>query len=133
VQWNLAQLATALLACDLVTNDAAQAAVDSYGPQVLELHNSGMAHKLGLANFDSDLVTSFLRLMFKSEADFTNTFRTMAAVSSAAAFEGIPPELVDAFGSRLSAEQTQVSTWIVLFVCGLFPSNKCCCFCSEWF
>jgi hypothetical protein len=109
VQWNLAQLATALLACDLVSKDEAQAAVDSYGPQVLELHNSGMARKLGLAKFDSDLVTTFLRLMFKSEADFTNTFRAMAGVSSAAAFEHIPPELVDAFGTGLSPEQTQVS------------------------
>jgi hypothetical protein len=59
LQLNLAQLATPLLACDLVSEDAAQAAVDSYGPQVLKLHNSGTACKLGLANCVADLVITF--------------------------------------------------------------------------
>jgi uncharacterized protein YdiU (UPF0061 family) len=118
VQWNLAQLANALLACDLVSKSEAQAAVDSYGSQVLELHNSGMACKLGLAEYDEELVNTFLRLMSEGTVDFTNTFRAMAAVSSAAAFEHIPSELVDAFGTELSAEQTQVGTsalpWYVM-------------------
>ena len=108
VQWNLAQFATALLAVDLVSQEQAQAAVNHYGEHILQLHNQGMAQKLGLSVYDESLVTSFLRLMYTSEADFTNSFRALSNIPAQDEFQSIPELLLRALGKAPDDDQKQV-------------------------
>lgn len=60
VQWNLAQLATSFLVCDLVGESDAQAAVDSYSDQFGALYHGGMAAKIGLKEYDEDVVRVYV-------------------------------------------------------------------------
>jgi uncharacterized protein YdiU (UPF0061 family) len=108
VQWNLAQFATALLATDLCTQEEAQEAVNRYGARVLALHNQGMAQKMGLQEYNETMVTSFLRLMYAAEADFTNTFRALAKVGTTDEFDRIPDALLAALGKAPDEDMTKV-------------------------
>lgn len=127
VQWNLAQFATALLACDLCAQEAAQEAINSYGTEVLQRHNSGMAAKLGLQEYDENMVTSFLRLMYTCEADFTNTFRALSHVSTSEPFERIPDGLTAALGKPPDDAQTKVCMLLCLSlqVCIVWSRPDC--------
>lgn len=111
VQWNLAQLATALLAVDLLKQEDAQEAINGYASQVMQLHNDGMAAKLGLREYSETLVTTFLKLMYTCEADFTNSFRAMAKVSAENEFERIPDGVAAALGVTPDGDQTAVRAW----------------------
>lgn len=108
MQWNLAQLATALLAVDLLKQEDAQEAINGYATQVTQLHNDGMAAKLGLCEYDEALVTTFLKLMYVCEADFTNSFRAMSELSGEAEFERIPDSVAAALGVKPDGDQTSV-------------------------
>lgn len=90
-----------------VVQPEVQAAIDAYGPRALELHNAGMAAKLGLPEFDEDVVSIFFKLLYEAEADFTNSFRAMTTASHASEFSEAPAELVAAFGKDL--EETELS------------------------
>ena len=107
-QWNLAQLATSLLAADLVSQEQAQEAVNSYAEQVMELHNDGMAAKLGLQHYDEDLVLGFLKLLYASEGDFTNGFRAVSHLQSSEEFASIPERLAGALGKDPDEEVQKV-------------------------
>lgn len=110
VHWNLGQFATALLACNLCSQEAAQEAINSYGTDIVQQHDSGMAAKMGMQEYDQEMVTSFLRLMYTAEADFTNTFRALSHVSTAIEFERIPDGLAAALGKPPDEAQTKVRT-----------------------
>lgn len=88
-----------------------QALIDAYGPRVLQLHNDGMAAKLGLPEFDEELASTFFRLLYEAEADFTNSFRAMTTISHASEFTEVPSKLITAFGKEL--EETGLSVCIV--------------------
>jgi uncharacterized protein YdiU (UPF0061 family) len=88
--------------------EEAQAAIDAYGPQVLQKHNDGMTAKLGLPEFDEDIIATFFKLMYEAEADFTNTFRAMTTVSNMSELSAIPPELTAAFGKELEEAEVEV-------------------------
>lgn len=106
VQWNLAQLATALVLAELVDKDAAQEAVNAYGPMVMKLYEKGMARKLGLEEENDNVVNELLLLMYNSKADFTNTFRTLSSVPvDGAAF--LPDTLKACCGKDLSSEAVE--------------------------
>jgi uncharacterized protein YdiU (UPF0061 family) len=52
--------------------------------ELYSTYNSEMAAKLGLQSHDQALTTELLTLMAQSEADWTNTFRALAHIPSAA-------------------------------------------------
>jgi uncharacterized protein YdiU (UPF0061 family) len=110
--WNVAQLASALLAANLIEHDAAQEAVNAFPEQVLKLMNNGFAAKSGLKEYDEAVVTELLQLMYDSKADFTNTFRALCGL----------------WGK--SREQSRGR-------CACWPSNACsavwCSAFSQWF
>lgn len=108
VQWNLAQLATALLMADLVTQEQAQAAVDAYAHAFLEHYNAGMAAKLGLLAPNEDLANELLTLMYKSKADFTNCFRALSHLPLGEPFAAVP----DALAATLE-DSSQSEEWLV--------------------
>jgi uncharacterized protein YdiU (UPF0061 family) len=106
--WNVAQLASALLAADLIEHDAAQEAVNAFPEQVLKLMNNGFAAKIGLKEYDEAVVTELLQLMYDSKADFTNTFRALCGLSHEREVAEVPPSVLAALGEELSAEQSEV-------------------------
>lgn len=108
MQWNLAQLASAFLAADLLEKEDAQAAIDEYGVQLVKLHEEGWAAKLGLPSYTEGVATRYMKLMAASEADFTNTFRALTALSHEEAFADMPESIVAACGKDLTAEDRQV-------------------------
>lgn len=67
-----------------------------------------MTAKLGLPQFEEDLVGTFFKLMYDAEVDFTNTFRAMTTISHEADFSAIPPQLTAAFGKELEAAEAEV-------------------------
>ncbi|HZV98428.1 MAG TPA: YdiU family protein [Methylophilaceae bacterium] len=85
-QWNLARLAETLL--PLLDNNAerslelAEEAIHGFAPKFQDHWLSGMRRKLGLFTEEPDdaaLVQDFLNWMQQSAADYTNTFRGLAA------------------------------------------------------
>ena len=112
-QWNLARLAEAML--PLIDADAgraverATAALDRF-PALFEQHwLDGMRAKLGLftrEDEDAALVNDLLAWMHRRSADFTNTFRMIAA-------GGLPPDAVaadtdlEAWHHRLEARRAR--------------------------
>jgi uncharacterized protein YdiU (UPF0061 family) len=62
-QWNLAQLANALLAAGLAGREPLEAALATYAEDVVSEHNARMAAKMGLKAYDKTLVRCcFFRL-----------------------------------------------------------------------
>jgi len=93
--WNLSCLAQALL--PILHEDEeqavalAQAAIDAFPHQFLELHTRGMAQKLGLAELtdeDTPLVEDLMELMEQHQLDFTLTFRRLADLAGDAGATG---------------------------------------------
>lgn len=62
--------------------EAAEEAVGQYAEHLMETYNSRTAQKLGLKQYDRDLSVGFMQLMYEDKADFTNTWRALADVSS---------------------------------------------------
>ncbi|KAF8058303.1 selO [Scenedesmus sp. PABB004] len=134
-QWNCVQLANALFAAGLVRKEEAEAALEAYADELVSTYNARMAAKLGLAGPDPLLAKELLRLMARSGADFTNTFRALAFVptaaeeapgdaaaaasgneggagAAAARTAGLPARLVDALtGEALDADAALVGDW----------------------
>jgi len=91
--WNLYRLASSLR--PLVPDpDALRAALDTFEPAFLEAFHGRLAAKLGLAAWepgDDALMERLWRLMHDNRADFTLSFRALAAAGQgdAAPFEGL--------------------------------------------
>jgi serine/tyrosine/threonine adenylyltransferase len=97
LQWNLARFAETLL--PLIDPDAGQAVdratsvVESVAPRFGRLWLEGHRRKLGLLDAedgDLDLVQDLLAVMHAEGADFTNTYRGLAAALEVHAFEATP-------------------------------------------
>ncbi|CAK0779519.1 hypothetical protein CVIRNUC_004792 [Coccomyxa viridis] len=117
--WNSAQLANAFITGGLLDQATAQEIVDSYADIMTEQYTSRMARKLGLREYRKELAVGLITLMYEDKADFTNTFRAMAAVSAddepstvpAAldeALEGLPAERQGAWGKWLDEYRAQL-------------------------
>lgn len=82
--WNLARLAETLLPLlsdtQEVAVDIANKLLNDYTETYKDAYFTGLAHKIGLyirKEEDDALTDELLRLMMETEADFTNTFRTL--------------------------------------------------------
>ncbi|HTT98990.1 MAG TPA: YdiU family protein [Rhizomicrobium sp.] len=87
-QWNLARLAETLLPLLGDTEEAAmaeaQAALDTFAPLCQAAYAAGLRAKLGLGEereSDHALAQDLLRRMAEGQADFTLTFRALAALA----------------------------------------------------
>jgi uncharacterized protein YdiU (UPF0061 family) len=99
--WNCLQLAQALFAADLVEESEAQSALDVYGEGMQTEYNARMAAKLGLSTYDKDLDVELFKIMYQDDADWTNTFRALANVSSSLSSDkSLPSDLRMAIGAQ---------------------------------
>jgi serine/tyrosine/threonine adenylyltransferase len=122
-QWNLARLAEAMLPLLAADTDAAiaraNAIIETFEPRFAQHWLGGMRRKIGLATeaeTDRDLIAGLLDAMHQGKADFTLTFRRLAAALEAEQqTPGVrelfaEPEAFDAWAStwrqRLARETT---------------------------
>jgi serine/tyrosine/threonine adenylyltransferase len=109
VHWNVAQLASALLAAELIEQSAAQELVNAFPEQVLQRMHDGFNAKIGLPGAEEapELQTELLQLMYDSKADFNNMFRALCGVSHEAEVAEVPPAVAAALGEELTPERSE--------------------------
>lgn len=94
--WNLNALAYAL--SGLIEKDALVAALHRYEPELLGHYSIGLQHKLGLRtthNGDRELAIDFLDLLARNGADYTRSFRALAAVTQGDSQPPLRDDFVD--------------------------------------
>ncbi|KAK9809076.1 hypothetical protein WJX72_008987 [[Myrmecia] bisecta] len=112
VQWNLAQFAGALVAAKLMEKTVAEETLVAYADTLEHEHVTRMANKFGLRTYDRDLSIAFLTNLYTDQADFTNSFRVLSAVSQSGDSDELPGPLAQALG-ELDAERTAAwQKWI---------------------
>eukprot|EP00884_Botryococcus_braunii_P018806 jgi/Botrbrau1/5609/Bobra.97_2s0032.1 len=114
-QWNLAQLANALLAAQLMTLDEAQAAVEAFLDTMLPEYEARGARKMGLKSYNKDLAVGLLTTMYEDRADFTNTYRALSSVSTSEPDEAIPEALSKALGELSEERRGAWSKWLAQY------------------
>ena len=55
--------------------------IDKYGDILSADHESKMARKLGLSEYDQDLSLGLMKLMSETRADMTNTYRSLSQIA----------------------------------------------------
>lgn len=104
-QWNLVQLANALLIAELVTKEEAEEVLTKYSLVLSQTYSQRMAAKLGLKTADRTLSSEFMQLMYNAGGDFTNTFRALGKIASTGDDESsIPAPLRAALSYELTPE-----------------------------
>lgn len=106
-QFNVMQLARAMVGAELLTQEEAADCVVAYGRTMTQHYEAAVARKLGLRAYDRDLSTGLMQEMYEDAADYTNTFRALSSVEAAPASgddSEMPPALAAALGP-LSAER----------------------------
>ena len=100
-QWNLLQLARALVAAGLFDEDAAAEGIAAFGTSFVSHYNDTMARKLGLKEYDAELTSSLWQLMYDSQADYTNTFRALGTMDLDQVLRDkcLPTHLKECFGA----------------------------------
>lgn len=63
--------------------EVAEEVVGQYADVLMKAYNGRTARKLGFREYDRDLSVGFMQNMYECDADFTNTWRALAHVSSA--------------------------------------------------
>ena len=114
-QWNIVQLARALVAAGLFDEEAAADGIAAYGTSLVETYNKNMTMKIGLKEMNMEMVNRLLILMYKSSADYTNTFRALGSMDVELAVDlgEIPRALQSCFGEVLGDEiETEWLSWI---------------------
>ncbi|MEO8450615.1 MAG: protein adenylyltransferase SelO [Gemmatimonadota bacterium] len=116
-RWNLARFAEALL--DLITEDEANEALGNYPVILSEAYSRAMRAKLGLTTAhagDSELIRRLLDLLAATQADYTQTFRALGAVSTES---GEPPEALRALVVGGALDQ-----WVGEYIARLRAENS---------
>ncbi|PRW57632.1 seleno O isoform B [Chlorella sorokiniana] len=118
-QWNLVQLARAMILGGLLTEEEAAPALGAYADTLTESYNATMAAKLGLAEYDRGIAGGLMRLMYEDSADYTNTFRCLSSItaepSSEEAEGGLPPALAEVLGPLDEERTTAWRQWLELY------------------
>jgi len=104
-QWNLIRLGEALCRGELMTTNQVEEAMQRYEEVMIAEYTHLMAKKFGLKTYDRDLSVQFMKNLYLSKADFTNSFRALTAISPSPSEPLIPEALQAAFGAELSDEQ----------------------------
>lgn len=115
-QWNILQLARALLSTSLLTEEEAREGLRAYGVALTEAYHSSMAKKMGLKSFDPELTQDLTKEMYNDAADYTNTFRALSAVraepSTPGADDEMPAELAAALGPLEGERAAAWGAWL---------------------
>jgi len=111
-QFNVIQLARALVSAGLLNEDEASSCIAAYGESLLNNYNAMMAKKMGLQQYDAELARDLLSLMYSSSADYTNTFRALGNINLEEAVEtgSLPSRLKNCFGDERNDENEE--KWI---------------------
>ncbi|GBG63473.1 hypothetical protein CBR_g38091 [Chara braunii] len=82
--WNIVQFVNALLSAELLTTKEAEEGVARYAETFLQDYGLIMAQKLGIKQYDKQMVSDLLALMAADKVDFTNFFRALGKVKVSA-------------------------------------------------
>jgi len=100
-QWNLVQLAEAMMAAGLLEKTSAEEAVALYSKVMTEQYSMNMAKKMGLKEYDQDLAVKLLKAMYVDEADFTNVFRSLSSITCQSPDpRDVPDRIWEAIGKK---------------------------------
>lgn len=120
-QWNLLQLARALVGAGLFDEEAASEGLAAYGKSLLTQHADNTRRKMGLKVANEELANKLLMLMYKSSADYTNTYRTLGGITMedmelAIAVKEVPARLRKWFGDGFEEDtDDKEMAWIEFF------------------
>ncbi|KAL4419101.1 hypothetical protein ABPG77_010040 [Micractinium sp. CCAP 211/92] len=122
-QWNVLQLARALVLANLVSQEETAEALQAYATTLTEGYESGMAAKLGLKEYSSEAAAGLLGLMYEDSADYTNTFRSLSSISATADSDvggvdeasGLPAELAAVLGPLEEERYAAWRDWVALY------------------
>lgn len=120
-QWNLLQLARALVGAGLLDEDTASDGIAAYGESLVTRYTDNFRRKLGLKTENGELAHKLLMLMYECSADYTNTFRTLGGISIAdmeLAIETkeIPSKLRRWFGDGFEEDKDDKEmAWVAFF------------------
>ncbi|KAL2610259.1 hypothetical protein R1flu_028832 [Riccia fluitans] len=82
--WNAMQLANTLHTAGLLSTDEAQYGLGRYADRFMEEYRQLMSRKMGLRDYNKDLLTRLLNNLAVDKVDYTNFFRALGNVCSAA-------------------------------------------------
>ncbi|MCO5568145.1 hypothetical protein L7F22_021841 [Adiantum nelumboides] len=80
--WNLMQLATTLKEAELISEEESEVGLNRYGEKFMEEYKQLMSRKLGLKEYNRDLINKLLSNMAFDKVDYTNCFRALGNVKS---------------------------------------------------
>ncbi|KAJ7519620.1 hypothetical protein O6H91_20G046600 [Diphasiastrum complanatum] len=109
--WNIMQLANTLLSAKLISTEEAQSGLERYADKFMDEYQQGMTKKLGLKEYDKELIGKLLNNMAFDKADFTNFFRALGNITSSL---DCPDDKVlsPLKGVLLDLSKERKSTWI---------------------
>eukprot|EP01026_Neomeris_dumetosa_P044757 TRINITY_DN37913_c0_g1_i2.p2 TRINITY_DN37913_c0_g1~~TRINITY_DN37913_c0_g1_i2.p2 ORF type:complete len:263 (-),score=26.92 TRINITY_DN37913_c0_g1_i2:292-1080(-) len=115
-QTNLVLFAQALVEGQVITEGEASKALVQYTEVLEKEYTSRIAQKLGLKNYDGELIKKLMQNMYEDDADFTNTFRALSSISTEESNKVLPDELLAAIGGKLSEErELEWTQWVNLY------------------
>lgn len=80
--WNLMQLATTLKEAELISEEESELGLNRYGEKFMEEYKQLMSRKLGLQEYNRELINKLLSNMAFDKVDYTNCFRALGNVKS---------------------------------------------------
>lgn len=80
--WNLMQFATTLKEGELISEDEAQFGLNRYGERFMDEYKQLMSRKLGLKEYNRDVINKLFSNMAFDKVDYTNCFRALGNVKS---------------------------------------------------
>ncbi|KAJ0714115.1 putative virus capsid protein, alpha-helical [Helianthus annuus] len=80
--WNMAQFVSTLSLANLISEKEADYALERYGTKFMDDYKAVMTKKLGLQNYDKELISNLLNNMAVDKVDYTNFFRLLSNVKA---------------------------------------------------
>ncbi|XP_076923281.1 uncharacterized protein LOC143585360 [Bidens hawaiensis] len=109
--WNMAQFASTLSSANLINENEADYALERYGTKFMDEYQAIMTKKLGLSEYNKQLISKLLNNMAVDKVDFTNFFRLLSNIKA----ESTTPDeelLVPLKAALLDISQERKEAWI---------------------
>ncbi|MFS8005663.1 putative virus capsid protein, alpha-helical [Helianthus anomalus] len=116
--WNMAQFVSTLSLANLISEKEADYALERYGTKFMDDYKAVMTKKLGLQNYDKELISNLLNNMAVDKVDYTNFFRLLSNVRADLTTPDeellvpLKPVLLDVDQERKEAWTSWVKTYI---------------------
>ncbi|KAH7293447.1 hypothetical protein KP509_28G026000 [Ceratopteris richardii] len=109
--WNLMQLATTLKEANLISEEESEIGLNRYGERFMEEYKQLMSRKLGLKEYNRDLINKLLSNMAFDKVDYTNCFRALGNVKSSS--DAVDEDLLKPIkGVLLETSKERKKAWI---------------------